>query len=171
MLTKKLSNYDRSLFYGQPLLTLCAKMQTVIPTRPDSSRFDFSCPPPNLPFVSKTLVAGVTLHIATNPSLPLLDRFITFVMNLPPELCLYPAYGYRDWILLFKAPTFFIYIEKEGVVVSLMSLVKMISTEGDIILNIITTQADNSQVAGRPIKSLGDIMFVQVRLLDLICML
>ena len=69
------------------------------------------------------------------------------------------------WFKMFAAPTFFIYTEKNGIILSLMSVVKMVSTDNNVIFNILTTQADNKlaeRVIGGPLsKGLGDVIFCQ----------
>ena len=70
------------------------------------------------------------------------------------------------WFKMFSAPTFFIYTEKNGIMLSLMSVVKMVSTDNAVIFNILTTQANNQcaeGVIGGPLpKGLGDLMFSKV---------
>ena len=163
-----LSNYDRCLNdYNEPLLTLCS---TMMPP-PSTLRFQFFFPPCEVPFVFKSLYGGMTLHIAATPSDHLIRKFIDYTLQLPKELTLYPSNTFDDWFKMFKAPTFFIYIEKDGHVLSLMSLGKMVSTKGEVILNILTTQANNMaawQLLGkeRLRKGLGDVMFTEVRALS-----
>jgi hypothetical protein len=157
-----ISNYNRNLEYKQPLLVLRSRLQPM-----GSSRFNFNFPPPlDIPFVSKSLILGMTLHIATNPSVGRINRIIDFIKSLPGHLSLYGGFSHDDWIKLFAAPTFFIYVEKDGVILSAMSIVKMVSTQDDVILNIITTQANNQlakKMVGKLLKGLGDIMFTEVR--------
>ena len=108
----------------------------------------------------------MTLHIATTPSVDLMNDFIEFTTSLPIELSLYPYWGRADWMKMFSTPTFFVYIEKDGTILSLMSLAKLVSTKDDVIFNILTTQANNNRAAAMidklPPKGLGDIMFTQV---------
>ena len=158
-----LSNYERCLYYEQPLLTL----HSILQTDPYSPRFTFSFPPPcEIPFVCKSLDGGMTLHIETAPSVDLMNDFIEFTTSLPIELSLYPGFDRADWIKMFSTPTFFVYIEKDGTILSLMSLAKLVSTKDDVIFNILTTQANNKRATAMldtlPPKGLGDIMFTQV---------
>jgi hypothetical protein len=119
-LTTMISNYNRNLEYKQPLLVLRSRLQPM-----GSSRFNFNFPPPlDIPFVSKSLILGMTLHIATNPSVGRINRIIDFIKSLPDHLSLYGGFSHDDWIKLFAAPTFFIYVEKDGVILSAMSIVR-----------------------------------------------
>ena len=70
---------------------------------------------------------------------------------------------WSTWFKMFSAPTFFIYTENNGIILLLMSVVKMVSTDNKVIFNILTTQANNkfaeSVIGSTLTKGLGDVMF------------
>ena len=147
---KKIYNYKQCKWYDVPLVVLhsVANYNTGMPS------FSFIQPPVSMPFVSKVIDTGITMNLITDPSPEIIHMLAVFAYGRKD---LYTSYENEDGQLVdntnpsyfvskFSAPGMcFLYTTTvDGVILSVMSFV-CYSSNMSVVINILTTQANNKQ--------------------------